>query len=163
MLFYYIIACAKTKSIPSYRYSIKQRATTVTNSFATKVVIYQKVPRSLYLFDFGTHYTGYYTSGTSAVVTGFVGGGTPFVMFGGFKTIYNNLPIKVEGPYGTVTSYLTTICTTNVDSPIYNFNGDYLGICTIGVKYTTRHLPYGINTFKITVDDDVLIYTIIRQ
>lgn len=158
-----MIACAKTKSIPSYRYSIKQRATTVTDSFATKVVIYQKVPRSLYLFDYGTHYTGTYLSGTSALITGIEGGGQPYIMFGGFSTIYNNLPIKVEGPYGTVISKLTSICTTYNPKPIYNFNGAYLGRCTVGIDYSHKTLPYGTNTFKITVDDDVIIYTIIRQ
>ena len=124
------------------------------------------MPRSLYLFDFGTHYTGYYTSGTSAVVTGVIGGGTPFVMFGGFRSIYSDLPIKVEGPYGTVVSKLTNICSKSLYSPppdIYNFDGTNLGRCTVGIDYTHKTLPYGTNTFKITVDDDVLIYTIIRQ
>ena len=64
-----MIACARTKSIPSYRYAIKQRATTVTDSFATKVVVYQKVPRKIFLFDFVTRYQGYYASDTKAVIT----------------------------------------------------------------------------------------------
>lgn len=161
-MFYYIIACAKTKSIPSYRYSIKQRATTVTNSFATKVVIYQKVPRSLYLFDWKTHYTGYYTSGTSAVITGISGNGTPFIYFGGFNSRYTSLPITIEGPFGTVVSNLTNICSPS-HSYMYNFNGANLGRCTVGIFYTSKTLPYGTNTFKITVDDDGLIYTIIRK
>lgn len=160
-----MIACAKTKSIPSYRYSIKQRATTVTNSFATKVVIYQKVPRSLYLFDWLTHYTGYYTSGTSAVITGISGNGTPFLNFGGFNSRHFNLPITIEGPYGTVKSKISQFCPTWAYGAltIYNFNGQSLGHCTFGIQYSTSILPYGTNTFKITVDDDVLIYTITRQ
>lgn len=63
------------------------------------------MPRSLYLFDYGAHYTGTYLSGTSALITGIEGAGQPYIMFGGFRTIYNNLPIKVEGPYGTVIVY----------------------------------------------------------
>lgn len=118
------------------------------------------MPRSLYLFDYNTHYTGYYTSGTSAVITGISGSHKPYVMFGGFSQIYANLPIKIEGPYGTVSSYIKNIC---VDSKIYNFDGRYLGKCAVGIDYTHKRLPYGTNTFKITVDDDVLIYTIIRQ
>ena len=125
-------------------------------------MIYQKVPRSLYLFDFRTHYTGYYVSGTKAVITGISGTGTPYVMFGGFKTIYNNLPIKVEGPYGTIVSKLTNICAPS-RFYMYNFDGTYLGKCTVGIDYSHKELPYGTNTFKITIDDDVLIYTIIRQ
>lgn len=161
-----MFACAKTKSVPSYRYSIKQRATTVTNSFATKVVIYQKVPRSLYLFDFSTHYSGKYLSGTSVLITGIEGGGQPYIMFGGFRQIYADLPIKIEGPYGTVISKLTNICAPFYkDAPLimYNFDGANLGRCTVGIDYTHKTLPYGTHTFKITVDDDVLIYTITRQ
>ena len=101
-------------------------------------MIYQKVPRSLYLFDFRTHYTGYYVSGTKAVITGISGTGTPYVMFGGFKTIYNNLPIKIEGPYGTVISKITSICYSN-SKPMYNFDGTYLGRCTVGIKYTEKN------------------------
>lgn len=112
------------------------------------------------MFDWNTHYTGYYVSGTKAVITGISGIGQPYVYFGGFNRRYIDLPIKVEGPYGTVVSKLTNHC---ADFGLYNFNGAYLGTCTIGICYTTSTLPYGTNTFKITVDDDVLIYTIIRQ
>ena len=123
------------------------------------------MPRILYLFDFGTRYTGKYLSGTSALITGISGDGNPFVMFGGFRQIYADLPIKVEGPYGTVVSKLTNICGGMFDSVryLYNLDGTNLGRCTVGIDYTHKTLPYGTNTFKITVDDDVLIYTIIRQ
>ncbi len=125
-------------------------------------MIYQKVPRSLYLFDYYTHYTGTYLSGTSALITGISGNGQPYIMFGGFRQIYSDLPIKIEGPYGTVVSKLTNICSPSM-TYIYNFNGANLGRCTVGICYTVQTLPYGTNTFKITVDDDVLIYTITRQ
>lgn len=118
------------------------------------------MPRSLYLFDWNTHYTGHYISGTSAVITGISGFGDPYIYFGGFNSRYTSLPITIEGPFGTVDSKLSSICS---GSGIYNFNGSYLGSCTVGVLYTTRLLPYGISTFKITVDDDTLIYTITRQ
>ena len=123
------------------------------------------MPRSLYLFDWLTHYTGYYTSGTSAVITGISGAGQPYVMFGGFSTIYNDLPIKIEGPYGTVKSNISQFCPTWAGGAltIYNFNGQSLGNCTFGIQYSTSILPHGTHIFKITVDDDVLIYTIIRQ
>lgn len=120
------------------------------------------MPRNLYLFDWLTHYTGYYTSGTSAVITGISGNGTPFLNFGGFNPRHFNLPITIEGPFGTVVSKLTNICAP-LSSLIYNFNGQSLGNCTFGIQYSTSILPYGTNTFKITVDDDVLIYTITRQ
>lgn len=120
------------------------------------------MPRSLYLFDYYTHYTGKYLSGTSALITGISGEGYPFVMFGGFRQIYADLPIKIEGPYGTVVSKLTNLCSPS-NTYMYNFDGTYLGRCTVGISYTTSTLPYGTNTFKITVDDDTLIYTIIRQ
>lgn len=119
------------------------------------------MPRSLYLFDDLTHYTGYYTSGTSAVITGIKGGGHPYVMFGGFRQIYADLPIKIEGPFGTVVSKLSSICRSGHN--LYNFDGSNLGSCTVGIDYTHETLPYGTHIFKITVDDDTLIYTIIRQ
>ena len=118
------------------------------------------------MFDWNTHYTGYYVSGTKAVITGISGTGQPYVYFGGFNRRYTDLPIKIDGPYGTVISKLTNICAPSVGfftANLYNFNGANLGTCTIGICYTTSTLPYGTNTFKITIDDDVLIYTIIRQ
>lgn len=98
-------------------------------------------------------------SDTKAVITDtIIENGNPYIMFGGFNQVYADLPIKIEGPYGTVVSKLTNKCT---GSPIYNFDGTYLGNCVVGIDYSHRELPYGTNTFKITVDDDVLIYTII--
>lgn len=120
------------------------------------------MPRSLYLFDYYTRYTGTYLSGTSALITGIIDSGQPFVMFGGFRQIYADLPIKIEGPYGTVVSKLTNLCSPP-NTYMYNFDGTNLGRCTVGIDYTHKTLPYGTNTFKITVDDDVLTYTIIRQ
>ena len=126
-------------------------------------MIYQKVPRKIFLFDYVTRYQGYYASDTKAVITDKVDvieGLSPFILFGGFNQVYAGLPIKVEGPYGTVVSKLTNICKSY---PIYNFDGTYLGHCVVGIDYSHKEFPYGTNTFKITVDDDVLIYTIIRQ
>ena len=83
-------------------------------------------------------------------------------MFGGFNQVYAGLPIKVEGPYGTVVSKLTNICTTYLS--LYNFDGTHFNTrCVLGIDYSHGELPYGTNTFKITVDDDVLIYTIIND
>ena len=121
------------------------------------------MPRKIFLFDYYSRYVGYYESDTKAVITGrIIDGGNPFIMFGGFDQVYADLPIKVEGPYGTVISKLTNMCKT--DYVFYNFDGTHFNtLCILGIKYSTRDLPHGTNTFKITVDDDVLIYTIINN
>ena len=125
--------------------------------------LYQKVPRKIFLFDYGTRYRGYYVSDNKAVIGGKFSDGhgtSPYIMFGGFNQVYAGLPIKVEGPYGTVIRKLTNICV--MSNGFYNFDGMRFNTnCILGIDYSHKELPYGTNTFKITVDDDVLIYTII--
>lgn len=143
------------------------KATTVTTSFAIKIIIFQKISKTLYLFDWLSRYVGYYQNQNEAVITGTISVyGPPAIYFGGFLDIYLNLPVTITGPFGTVTSKIQRFCPKNSDSSpikIYNFNGSFIGYCQYGVHYSSKALPIGINTFEVQVDDSKITYKIIRQ
>ena len=109
------------------------------------------MPERLYLWDYATRYKGYYTSDTSAIITGIHGSKRPYVMFGMFNNKYIGRTFRIDGPYGTVYTTLKQYCP---GYDIYNFSGQYLGRCNVGIKYTEKRLPYGISTFTITLVGD---------
>ena len=112
------------------------------------------ITSNLFVFDCGTHYTGYYAdNGSTIYFTGTAGSGDPYLMFGGFESYFYGKTVTIESDNSSIgfTSQNFTIGVHNAcGSGFYNLDGtqlcgrhqDYYGI------YVTQNMVGG--TYNLT-------------
>ena len=117
------------------------------------------------LFDWKTHYTGYYANNrTVAYLTGRAGSGTPYLYIGGFSSNVNNQNITVtcDNPNIGFTSRVFTVTGQDAGHNMYDLDGTNLGGTVYGILVANWVFAAGTYNFTFYYGSQVYKLTVIK-
>ena len=117
------------------------------------------------LFDWKTHYTGYYANNrTEAYLTGRAGGGTPYLYIGGFDSKVNNQYITVTCDNANIgfTSKVFQVVGQDADNTMYDLDGTNLGGVVYGILIANWVFPGGTYNFAFYYGSQVYKLKVVK-